>query len=88
LTNLIAGSVYGVAQVAMFADGITGYPEATFNLMTGATVVIMASIVWLAYMWPKESLAEKTDTSTLEADATRVSRVRVPSAPPISPSIR
>jgi hypothetical protein len=44
LTNIIAGSVFGVAQVAMFVDGITGYPEAIFNLMTGATVVIMASI--------------------------------------------
>jgi hypothetical protein len=88
LTNLIAGSVFGVAQLAMFADGITGYPEASFNLMTGATVVIMASIVWLAYMWPKDSIAEKTDTSTVETDATRGSRVESPSAPPMSPSIR
>lgn len=88
LTNLIAGSVFGVAQLAMFADGITGYPEATFNLMTGATVVIMASIVWLAYMWPKDSIAEKTDTSTVDADATRGSRAQSPSAPPMSPSIR
>lgn len=60
LTNIIAGSVFGVAQVAMFADGITGYPEATFNMMTAATVVILASIVWLAYRWPREATAENS----------------------------
>lgn len=54
LTNLIAGSIVGVGQVAMLADGLTGYPSATFNLMTGATVVAMATVVWLAYRWGKQ----------------------------------
>lgn len=54
LTNIIAGSIFGVAQAIMFVDGITAYPVATFNLMTGATVVIMASIILFAYRWPKE----------------------------------
>ena len=68
LTNIIAGSVLGVAQVAMFADGITGYPGATFNLMTAATVVILASIVWLAYRWPKEDTAVTSTDTTMVAD--------------------
>lgn len=70
LTNIIAGSVVGVAQVAMFADGITGYPDAIFNLMTGATVVIMASIVWLALRWPSGATPKSTETSAVEADVT------------------
>jgi hypothetical protein len=52
-TNLIAGSVVGIGQVAMLVDGLTGYPSAMFNLMTGATVVAMLSVVWLAYRWGK-----------------------------------
>jgi hypothetical protein len=32
---------------------MTGYPSATFNLMTAATVVAMAAVVWLAYRWGK-----------------------------------
>lgn len=53
LANIIAGAVFTVGQVAMLADGLVGYPSARFNLMTGATVVIMASVVWLAAAWPK-----------------------------------
>lgn len=70
LTNIIGGSVFGVAQMAMFADGITGYPEAIFNLMTGATVVILASIVWLAYRWPKQTIAEVRETSAVDDELT------------------
>ena len=70
LTTIIAGSVFGVAQVAMFIDGITGYPEANFNLMTGATVVIMASIIWLAYRWPKRAIAGRMETTAVEDDVT------------------
>lgn len=51
LVNLIAGGIVGVAQVIMLVDGLLGYPTATFNLMTGATVVSTASIVWLAHRW-------------------------------------
>jgi hypothetical protein len=53
LTNIIAGAVFTVAQVAMLADGLTGYPSADFNLMTGATVVIMGAVIWFAARWPK-----------------------------------
>lgn len=55
LVNIIAGAMFGVAQIAISIDGIAGYPDASFNLMTGATVVIAASITWLAYRWPKEA---------------------------------
>ncbi len=53
LMNIIGGSIMGVAQVIMLVDGITGYPTASFNWMTGATIVILASIVWFAFRWPK-----------------------------------
>jgi hypothetical protein len=53
LTNIIAGAIFGVLQLIMLVDGITGYPSATFNLMTGATVVVMASVIWFSYKWPK-----------------------------------
>jgi hypothetical protein len=53
LTNLIAGSIVGIGQTIMLGDGMTGYPSATFNLMTAATVVAMAAVVWLAYRWGK-----------------------------------
>jgi amino acid transporter len=51
LVNLIAGAIVGIAQVIMLIDGLLGYPSATFNLMTGATVVSMGAVVWLAYRW-------------------------------------
>jgi hypothetical protein len=53
LTNIIAGAVFTVAQVIMLVDGLVGYPSATFNLMTGATVVVMSSVTWFAARWPK-----------------------------------
>ena len=53
LMNIIGASIIGVAQVIMLVDGLVGYPSASFNWMTGATIVILASIVWLAYRWPK-----------------------------------
>lgn len=68
LTNVIGGLVFGVAQVAMFADGITGYPAAVFNLMTGATLVILASIVWLAYRWPIPTIAAVKESSAAEEE--------------------
>lgn len=64
LTNIIAAAIFGVLQAIMLVDGITAYPDATFNLMTGATVLIMASIVWLAFRWPKEA---RTGSSEVEA---------------------
>lgn len=64
LTNIIAAAIFGVLQAIMLVDGITAYPDATFNLMTGATVLIMASIVWLAFRWPKEAI---TGSSEVEA---------------------
>jgi hypothetical protein len=53
LTNIIAGAIVGVLQVIMLVDGLLGYPSKTFNLMTGVTVVTMASVVWFALRWPK-----------------------------------
>jgi hypothetical protein len=57
LMNLIGGSIIGVAQVIMLIDGITGYPSASFNWMTGATIVLLASVVWFALRWPKAAYA-------------------------------
>jgi len=54
LMNIIGGSIMGVAQVIMIVDGLIGYPTASFNWMTGATIVILASIVWFAVRWPKQ----------------------------------
>jgi hypothetical protein len=64
--NLIAGSIVGVAQVIMLIDGLLGYPSATFNLMTGATVVNMAAVVWLAYRWHEPA----TEKPAAKADRT------------------
>jgi hypothetical protein len=58
LSNIIAGTVFTVGQVAMLADGLAGYPSATFNLMTGATVVTMVSVIWLAARWPKAATVQ------------------------------
>lgn len=65
--NLVAGAIVGVGQVIMLTDGLLGYPSATFNLMTGATVVMMASIVWLASRWPTPPI-EKNGTETDRTD--------------------
>lgn len=61
LMNLVAGAVIGVAQVAMLADGIVGYPSASFNLMTGAALVNVAAILWLAYRWHEPTVVMPTD---------------------------
>ena len=59
LTNIVAGAIFTVAQVIMLLDGLTGYPSETFNLMTGATVIATASVVWFALRWPKRPAAAK-----------------------------
>ena len=58
LMNLIAGVVFAVLQLAVLADGLTGYPTAAFNLMAGAAVVTMVAVVWLAAKWPKKEPAD------------------------------
>jgi hypothetical protein len=70
LANIIGGTIFGVGQIAMFADGITGYPDSTFNLMTGATVVITASIIWLALRWPSEAGVESREVAIVDEDLT------------------
>lgn len=52
LTNIIAGAIFGAAQAIMLVDGTVGYGWRAFNLMTGASVVVLASIVWFANRWP------------------------------------
>jgi|WetSurMetagenome_2_1015567.scaffolds.fasta_scaffold00449_8 hypothetical protein len=54
LMNIIGSSIIGVTQVIMLVDGMIGYPTASFNWMTGATIVILALIVWFAFRWPKQ----------------------------------
>ena len=58
LMNLIAGVVFAVLQLVVLADGLTAYPTAVFNLMTGAAVVTMVAVVWLAAKWPKKQPAD------------------------------
>lgn len=52
LTNLIAGGIFLILQLIMLVDGVLGSPSSPFNWMTGATVVMMASVVWFAFRWP------------------------------------
>lgn len=54
LTNIIAGSVFFLLNAIMLVDGLTAYPSARFNLMTGAEVVFAAAVVWFAFRWPKQ----------------------------------
>ena len=58
LMNIIGGSIMGVTQVIMLVDGLIGYPTASFNWMTGATIVILASIVWFTVKWPKHQTSK------------------------------
>jgi hypothetical protein len=51
--NIIAGWIVGAAQLGMFIDGMVGYPTEPFNWMTGATIIIMAAIIWFARKLPK-----------------------------------
>lgn len=55
LMNTVAGAIFLVAWVVMFVDGITGYPTADFNIMTGAAAVMMAAVIWLARRWPVQA---------------------------------
>ena len=52
-TNIIAGTVFGVAHLAVFVDGIIGYPTAIFNIMSGISILLMAAVIWLAVRWRK-----------------------------------
>jgi hypothetical protein len=52
--NIIAGAVVGAGQIIMFVDGMVGYPAEPFNWMTGATIVFMGAVVWLAIKLPKK----------------------------------
>ena len=51
--NMVAGAIFLVAQLGLLVDGLFGYPSEPFNVMTGVTVVVMASVVWLAFRWPR-----------------------------------
>ena len=51
--NLIAGGIFFAVQMIMLIDGVVGYPSEPFNWMTGASLVIMALVFWLAKKWPK-----------------------------------
>jgi hypothetical protein len=70
LTNVIAGGILAVAQVIMLIDGLVGYPTESFNLMTGVSVVALASVVWFALRWPIFSAdtrrASRTDRESSE----------------------
>ena len=57
LMNIIAGAIFAVLQLIMLIDGLTAYPAQSFNLMTGASVVFAASVVWLAARWLKRPAA-------------------------------
>jgi hypothetical protein len=52
--TIIGGIIFLAVQVIMFVDGITSYPSALFNIPTGATVVVLAALVWFAFRLPKK----------------------------------
>jgi hypothetical protein len=52
--TIIGGIIFLVVQIIMFVDGITSYPSSAFNIATGATVVILAALVWMAFRLPRE----------------------------------
>lgn len=62
LTNIIAGSIFLVGQLIMLLDGLTAYSDASFNLMTGAAVAFLATVVGLAVRWPRDLEGGKSDT--------------------------
>jgi predicted membrane channel-forming protein YqfA (hemolysin III family) len=66
LMNIIAGSIFGIIQVIMLVDGMTGYRLATFNLLTGATIVVMAAVVWFAWRWPEAAGEESRQAPLAE----------------------
>jgi hypothetical protein len=51
--NIIGGIIFLVMQIIMFVDGITSYPSASFNIPTGATIVVLAVLVVFAFRLPK-----------------------------------
>jgi hypothetical protein len=53
--SIIGGIIFLVGQVIMFVDGITSYPSALFNIPTGATIVVLAALVWFAFRLPKQT---------------------------------
>jgi hypothetical protein len=46
--NFVAGIVFAVLELIMLGDGLTAYPKAVFNMMTGAFIIFMAVIIWLS----------------------------------------
>ena len=55
LMNIIAAAVFGVMQLIMLVDGLTAYPVQSFNLMTGASVVFMGTVIWIASRWLRKA---------------------------------
>lgn len=71
LTNLVAGTIIGVLQAIMLVDGLTAYPSAIFNLMTGVTLVSTGSIAWLAYRWAQPTIERAATETDLPSERDR-----------------
>lgn len=52
--NIIGGVILLGIEIIMIVDGLTSYPSEWFNLLTGAVIVLMAAIIWLAVRWGKQ----------------------------------
>lgn len=83
-TNIIAGAILGVLQLIMLIDGVVGSPSATFNLMTGATVVIMASVIWFAYKWPKAAGRGSRETPFADQAQSNAQSTKHPDPSPVN----
>ncbi len=52
-TNIIGGSVIGLGTIIALIDGLAVNFYGVYNLMIGAVVVMMVSVVWFAYRIPR-----------------------------------
>jgi hypothetical protein len=53
LTNIIAGSVFGLGALMVLVDGVTVNLYGLYNPMMGAMVICMVLVVWFAHKMPK-----------------------------------
>ncbi len=53
LTNLVAGSIFGLGAFITFVDAVTVNLYGLYNLSLGLAVVALALVILLAYRMPK-----------------------------------
>jgi len=53
LTNIVAGSIFGLLAFIVLVDGVTVNINGFYNLMMSAFVISMVLVVWFARKMPK-----------------------------------